>query len=128
VSAPSALPPSASNQLEFLAEFQVLRALQIHLEVGVGGIAICARPSLRRKVHAVGAGKTQLEARGFLAKPKVDRRSHLLLKRLRWLSALEEEVEIASHATGHRGSIFGLDHLTRIGEICNERSVRQTSF
>jgi hypothetical protein len=65
----NALPVRALDQLEFLAEFQAFGALEIDLEVGVGGIAIGARATLRRKVHAIPAGKAQLEARGFLTKP-----------------------------------------------------------
>jgi hypothetical protein len=58
-----------SNQLEFLAEFQAFHALQIDLEVGVGGIAIRARAALRRKVYAVATSEAQLEACRLLAKP-----------------------------------------------------------
>jgi len=58
-----------SKQLEFLAEFQAFRALEIDLEVGVGGIAVRARAALRSKVHAVATSEAQLEAGSFLAKP-----------------------------------------------------------
>jgi len=57
------------DQLEFLAELQAFRALQIDLEVGQGGIAIRACAPFGGKVHAVSTGETQLEARRLLAKP-----------------------------------------------------------
>ena len=64
------------NQLEFLAELQALRAFQVDFQVGVGGITIGARAPLDGKMHAVFTSETQLEARGFLAKPQVDGRAH----------------------------------------------------
>jgi hypothetical protein len=61
--------PRGSNELEFLAEFQALRALQINLEVGLGGIAVRACAALRGEVHAIPTSEAQVEARGFFPEP-----------------------------------------------------------
>jgi len=121
----------ALDQLEFLAKFQALLRRQIDLQVGVSRIPVRTRAALRGKVHAIFTGEAQLEARGFLAKAKVDQGSHGSLKGLRRLPALKKEPEIASDVTGHLVLLLlgsQVDELARVGEISVERGVGQASF
>ena len=119
------------NQLEFLAEFQTLRALQIDIEVGVSRIPVRARSTFGGEVHARFTSEAQFEARCFLAKLGVDQSTHGSLKRLRRLPALKEKPEIASYAARHLGFFVvavGLGELARIGKIGVERGVGQARF
>lgn len=119
------------NQLEFLAEFQTLRALQIDVEVGESRIPVGARSTLGGEMHAVFTSEAQFEARGFLAQLGVDESAHGSLKRLGRLPALKEKPEIASHATLHLGCLIrvhDIDELARISEGRVERRVGQSSL
>ena len=116
------------DELEFLAKFEARAVLQVDPKVGLGGILIGACAALRREMHAVLAGETQLEAPRFLAQPKIDQRAHGLLKRLGRLAALKEKAETARHGAGQHGQHVGVRHvreLTRVGKRRAEGRVGQ---